>query len=317
MGPSTKIVYLAESGRISRVPKQSGKMNHRERAICLRVKHFREVIKWPQRDFAEQIGITLNQLASIEYGRTPLSYLIAWRMREKFGVSLLSLLEDGFPINEDDPDPWPSPSTVGNRSLLTKVFSEMNRLGPDVQIAADVLNKMRWSPHLPPPEYMHRAAWLKIIQGILKWAIAAVPDESVITFSQKVISAIEENLKQYPKDSESNIAFRFSELSGELMRSEIARRLLRTAATNSQNKGLTKWQTCESIPDVKNLWPELKLRLKSVTKKAGKKSELANFLKVDLTMVSRWLSDKDSTREPGAEYTLRMLKWVELQEGHK
>jgi len=101
------------------------------------------------------------------------------------------------------------------------------------------------------------------------------------------------------------------------MRSEIARRLLRTAATNSQNKGLTKWQTCESIPDVKNLWPELKLRLKSVTKKAGKKSELANFLKVDLTMVSRWLSDKDSTREPGAEYTLRMLKWVELQEGHK
>ena len=65
-------------------------MSDWERAICARVKTARESINWSQASFAEQLGITRDQLASIEYGRTPLRYNIAWRLRLAFGISLHS-----------------------------------------------------------------------------------------------------------------------------------------------------------------------------------------------------------------------------------
>jgi hypothetical protein len=80
-----------------------------------------------------------------------------------------------------------------------------------------------------------------------------------------------------------------------------------------KKKDLTKTATSISIAGVKPLWPALKQRLQTATAKTGKKSELAKFLKVDLTRVSQWLTDKKSAREPGAEYTLLMLHWVEQQ----
>lgn len=66
--------------------------------------------------------------------------------------------------------------------------------------------------------------------------------------------------------------------------------------------------------DVKAQWPLLKKRLQKASEPVGLKSKLAEFLGVKLASVSQWLSDSDSQREPGAETTLRMLRWVELQE---
>lgn len=66
--------------------------------------------------------------------------------------------------------------------------------------------------------------------------------------------------------------------------------------------------------DVKAQWPLLKKRLQKAAKPPGLKSKLAEFLGVKLASVSQWLSDSESQREPGAETTLLMLKWVELQE---
>jgi len=66
--------------------------------------------------------------------------------------------------------------------------------------------------------------------------------------------------------------------------------------------------------EVKAQWPLLKKRLQKAAKPPGLKSKLAEFLGVKLASVSQWLSDSDSQREPGAETTLQMLKWVELQE---
>lgn len=77
---------------------------------------------------------------------------------------------------------------------------------------------------------------------------------------------------------------------------------------------LTETLTQPIVEVVKPLWPALKKRLQSATAETGKKSELANFLKLDLTRVSQWLTDGKSAREPGAEYALQMLHWVEHQE---
>ena len=63
-------------------------MNEREREICSRVKLFREQIKWPQSAFAYEVGMTRDQLASIEYGRTPLRYSTAFMICQVFDVSM-------------------------------------------------------------------------------------------------------------------------------------------------------------------------------------------------------------------------------------
>ena len=65
---------------------------------------------------------------------------------------------------------------------------------------------------------------------------------------------------------------------------------------------------------VKAQWPLLKSRLQKSTQIAGSKTKLAKFLGVKLASVSQWLTDSESAREPGAETTLRMLRWVEQQE---
>ena len=54
-------------------------------------------------------------------------------------------------------------------------------------------------------------------------------------------------------------------------------------------------------------WKQLRDRLIAATAPRGQKQALANWLGVSLANVSRWLSG----REPGGNYALRMLLWVE------
>lgn len=77
---------------------------------------------------------------------------------------------------------------------------------------------------------------------------------------------------------------------------------------------LTESSGSVTTGDVKAQWPELKKRLRAATAAIGAKSKLAEFLKVDPTQVSQWLSKSKSAREPGAEYALQMLRWCEQQE---
>lgn len=86
---SSSTPYFPESrfDQQSGVPKQSGMMTDRERAICRRLKQFREQIRWPQSAFAHELGISRDKLASIEYERSPLSYAIGYRVCAMFDVS--------------------------------------------------------------------------------------------------------------------------------------------------------------------------------------------------------------------------------------
>ena len=60
--------------------------------------------------------------------------------------------------------------------------------------------------------------------------------------------------------------------------------------------------------DVKSQIQKLIERVNRKATKPGAKAELARELDVAPARVSEWLSGK---KEPGGEYTLRLLKWVE------
>lgn len=82
-----------------------------------------------------------------------------------------------------------------------------------------------------------------------------------------------------------------------------------------ETSNLTYSATRPMTVDMAAQWPALKKRLQKATEESGKTSALAKFLKVKLSRVSQWLSDSEkTTREPGAEYALQMLQWVEQQE---
>ena len=85
----------------------------------------------------------------------------------------------------------------------------------------------------------------------------------------------------------------------------------------ARKKELTKAShLIESGGDMKTepQWPVLKMRLQKAMEQTGARAALVKVLKVDPTQISQWLSDSKSAREPGGEYTLQLLKWVELQE---
>jgi transcriptional regulator with XRE-family HTH domain len=69
------------------MPKKSGLETPHEIEIGERVKRFRDQINWPQPAFANELGISRDKLASIEYGRTPLKYAIGYRLCFIFDVN--------------------------------------------------------------------------------------------------------------------------------------------------------------------------------------------------------------------------------------
>jgi len=80
-----------------------------------------------------------------------------------------------------------------------------------------------------------------------------------------------------------------------------------------EKKELTDKATSGSSDGVNGEWLKLKKQIQQATADTGKKTALAKFLRVDLTQLSKWLTDSDSAREPGAGYTLRMQAWVNRQ----
>jgi transcriptional regulator with XRE-family HTH domain len=58
-----------------------------EEAICLRLREVRQNLKWKQRDFAGELGITRERLASYEYARAPVRYSLAKKLGETFDVN--------------------------------------------------------------------------------------------------------------------------------------------------------------------------------------------------------------------------------------
>lgn len=79
------------------MPKKSGLMNNREREICARVKSLRESLGFSQPVFAKHLGLTLDQIASIEYGRNPLRWALGDWICRRFDVNPRWLAEGREP----------------------------------------------------------------------------------------------------------------------------------------------------------------------------------------------------------------------------
>lgn len=58
-----------------------------ESEICARVREIRKRLKWSQPDFAKELGISREKLASYEYGRAPVRIEVALRIGMQFNIN--------------------------------------------------------------------------------------------------------------------------------------------------------------------------------------------------------------------------------------
>src|ERR1039458_5926240 len=323
------------------VPRPSGRMTDLERVICARVKTVRESINWSQAAFAEQLGITRDQLASIECGRTPLRYDIAWRLRQSFGISLRWLDEGwGFPDSlAHDNLPIPTATGLPERALLSAVaqkFSELDdgslvAIGPESsgapqqseQPASQLLPLDELGfPQLPEAvlqlidgreratgktDIDHRALHVEFLRLKIDGWVSNVPLGHVSAFANELEKAAETFIHSLPQDPEEAIERRNSQLIWERIKTANARKVL--VASQTKKKVLTEVtpeRNLSGMTEIAFLLQRLKRALEGV-----KKGDLARSLKVPLPRVSEWLSGRVM---PSGESALRLLHWVEQRE---
>lgn len=282
-------------------------MNQREREIGIRLKGFREGIKHSQSSFAELIGLTRDQLASVEYGRTPLKYSIAWKIRQSFGLSIDWLWGgDTAPddLSEDRELPHPESHGIDKTALLTDVLKDFYKLSDDHLAPENPSRKVR-RIQIDPQELSHRWFCGMVLHHDVDFWIASIPDGYTADFRDKIRQLAVTYLKALPQDSRDLVNARFDALLWEKMRADVAKK-------KPDGKGwgkieLTHTETAPISGDVQAQLPELLDRVKKATSATGKKTELAGVLKAPLASVSRWLSGE---REPGGEIALKMDAWA-------
>jgi transcriptional regulator with XRE-family HTH domain len=313
--------------------------NEWERAICSRVKTVRLSIKWTQAAFAEQIGLTRDQLANIECGRTPLRYEIAWNLRREFGIGLRWLeAADGFAdAPENDNLPIPGATGLSARALLSEVahkFPESGEnlvsIGPNKdQNSIDVADR-------PFPKTQEDL--LESLMGTLEgdesktglvdisnreltesnlrillgdW-IARIPLGHVYEFSEKLNQFAEHFIRSLPAELPRVIDGRSEKIMWERIKRANARKIL--VASEVLKKDLTDASELRKVDGVKSEIQKLLARVRVLVSAKGMKAKLAAKLEVPQSRLSEWLGGKC---EPSGETTLRLLHWVEQQECQK
>lgn len=297
------------------MPRPNQSLPQREREICDRVAYIRkEIAKWSQPDLTKAAGITHHQLAGIEYKRSPLRYSIAIFLCHHFNVSQRWLALGVLPIQPRYDIRMDYSVMVKPNSLFSEVFDGwldegtkrielawIKELG-EGKFRSGNFNELNLQV-LQMPERAYANGAMRSAISLVGQMSSWLPDDLKLFYSDCIFNADRAFRSKYAKQIASVLP--------PSERDEFQK------SCNSAKSDLTNASTFGSIATVKELWPALKKRLQSATAETGKKSELAEFLGVDLTMVSRWLADKKSAREPGAEYTLQLLHWVEQQERQK
>lgn len=274
------------------------------------MKLFRESIGWGQDEFSKRLGLSLNQLAGIEYARVPLRYEIAWKIRELFGLSLTWLVNGKYPPNEPDLDPWPNPTSLkNNRHLLSEVertlwFSDPNN--PAVKEAEKLWWKKRRDKKV---QKTNRAVLLSILKDNLQEWMAMVPEDMVDDFTTELMHCGQTYTEKYQDQPSVKVGLRTRALIWGEMREEINKRMPLNTAKEISEDMLDNVPPLPHTADVQNEIRDLKgliERLKKVTAPRGAKAALAREFKVSRQAVNQWLSGESN---PSADLAIRLQYW--------
>jgi transcriptional regulator with XRE-family HTH domain len=290
------------------VPKASGLINEHERQIAARVRQVRNSIRFSQSEFADVLGETLNRIASIEYARTPLTVPVADKIAGKFNVNL-KWLKTG--VGNMKPSigsfliflPQTKPSTLLSQADVdaleakSSALIKFNILGLEVAVEGEIAL----------PKGKKQKEMLQIFHDYFDDEFNRLPHHG----RQKLMALALRTVAKFSTDWMRGD----EQTPGENISMKLLPAIM--AMETDLFKGEEKEFELTHLPtsnkkDAVNHWHRLKAQIQKATEIPGGRSMLAKFLGTDLTQISRWLSKTGP--EPGADYTLKMLQWVQERE---
>jgi transcriptional regulator with XRE-family HTH domain len=242
-----------------------------EIAICERVRWFRHESGHSRRSFAKKAGIDESYLVRVEHKRTPLRF------------SAFKALHRTF-----DLDPFWLRTGIGN-TKTGFVFD-------DSEYSASVKTRDLFS-----------AVYDRFLAGEARLISHAANESIRSVIADMNILANEAEAGRLPNvpPAAAQDALRSAE---NLINALGSMRACAHISLPSSEKSLTDVSLKSKTASMKSEMQKLIEKVKAKASRPGGKSQLATELGVAPARVSEWLSGK---KEPGGEYTLRLLKWVE------
>ena len=280
--------------RVPKVLKINSPLPQREMEICQRFREARLALRWKQPDLADELRVPRSRLANYEYAKAPVKFLLGYAFCKLLNISLRWLATGKMPKQPFTPIAPSLLNEINTKSQFSAIYD--GRISSLVEARLKELANDAGVP----------------IESLGKNQLVIDQRRLGVSAAESHLYNVVELIQQFAADmaDDEKLAFAF-----KLERESFAFGLelpqirvkynLSNKATSAKNEG------------VKNQWQELKRRIQKAVSKPGSKSTLAKFLGVDLTQLSKWLTDSKAAREPGAEYTLQMLRWVTEQERQK
>ena len=246
-----------------------------ESSTCARLAAVRRQLGWSQDSLAVAVGITRDQLANIETGRTVLNFETGWKICRHLNVDPLYLASGigaAMPFHNVDLE---GRSVPGSKSFR-------------IVCATELMEKLEFSRALN----RSLSANKDLLVGLQADALAP-------TYERAISGIVKAFLVEAPPEIRP------------LALEHVARSLREFVDVHGKRKLLTNITYSGNLSSVKSTMANLLDRLNKATSQRGTKSKLAKVMGVPLANISQWLS---GAREPGGETTLRLLHWVEQQE---
>jgi transcriptional regulator with XRE-family HTH domain len=300
----------------------------RELEICARVKSVRRDLGYPRRLFANLAGLDSSAVVRIELGRTPLRYEVAKKICDAHFINStwLATGKDLIRINQH----IPPPDELGVKfdALLSEVFDTI--LWPKLQ--DEITAPLPGLPKGPETfdehvkELAHSIACMflavnrtdeEISAALIEALKNPLPVPAVTIEAARIIA---ENLHHniLKRSGKDHSHFHFTNLSSLLAPGKLLHAhyqyVLQHAAEDQEKKDLTGSSLKSKSIGVKSEIQRLIEQVKRKTSKPGAKAALARALGVAPARISEWLSGE---KEPGGEYTLKLLHWVRSPERQK
>jgi transcriptional regulator with XRE-family HTH domain len=307
----------------------------RELEIVARLKEAREFLRFTQKEFAEEIGITRQRLASYEEGRAPLRWEIALRACRRFFISefwlayghiqIFSVKGDQkeIPLRAEGlwgSDKFSAGSPRGMVSLAIQPIVQTLRPGMLFSKAFDqyLLAAFRelWmsrhraaGPFLPSDsiKYIAYALTCIIENGLLRMPLEA--RRRFLLNLHKVVMILFDEFTGGPRFENPDFELGSATPFEEIIEGHISK--LWPDLESPAKKMLTETSLKGIVSNVKSPLKVLLERVARATAQRGKQAALAACLNVSPSRVSEWVR---GVKEPGGEYTLRLLEWVSAEE---
>jgi len=280
------------------MPKASSLITDRERAICLRFREVRREQRWPQREFANSLGLTRNKVAAIEAECTPVQYWVGRQLCAQFNICQRWLADGDLPKAGCVSIAPEIEAEIMPRQLFSEAY--------DSRLRAQVIRAIK-------------DAWQETLASKIYRAGGGSVEKSAADRAGDIIRTWFLSLPIERHDE----LFRFLSFAAAQFRQQSPA----LPISEDQAFGLQTEKECkvelDTLPGIPYSAPvktrirslrELVHRLKQITSAPGAKAALARKLGVTRQAVGQWLSEKSN---PTAEATLQLLNWVEEAEAEQ